>query len=192
MYSNDFLDSVSGFEKVLRIDIQYLVQYSQYHTAAGAATPQKSPAVATVGGEHGGRGVVVVEDKLGQAANLAPEDSVDTTTIAFGQAEPGHDVFGGNDLEKSKSQFSQPAAEPVEAQESKQVSVVQASPETTETSQAAESSTNETETEAEAPSSSSPESASGSQAEPEKTEGPPGEVEAEAERAREELFPEGQ
>ncbi|KAJ3557194.1 hypothetical protein NM688_g1605 [Phlebia brevispora] len=169
---NDFLDS-----------------YSDYNAGVGAATPQKSPAVATVGGEAGGRGAVVVEDNLGGAANLPPEDKADTTTIAFGQAEPGHDIFGGNDLEKS-SQVNEPAVEPGE-QEPKEVSVVMAAQQTSGVVQdAAEPDAVENESEEDSTSEAVPDATSDSQPEPEKTEGPQGETEEEAERARKELFPE--
>ncbi|THG94769.1 hypothetical protein EW026_g6769 [Hermanssonia centrifuga] len=164
---NDFLDS-----------------YSQY-TVAVAPTPTKSPAVVTVGGERGGRGAVVVEDNLEKAANLPVKDSPDTTTLAFGQAEPGHDVFGGDRVEQVKSEGT-PAVKPVEDdRESKEISEIQTpAPGTQEDSQEPVAS------ETISLSASSTESASiDSQVESDKTQGPSEEGEAEAEKARNELFP---
>lgn len=138
---------------------------------------------------------MVVEDNLGRVANLPPEDKADTTTIAFGQAEPGHDVFGGNDLEKS-SQVNEPAVEPGE-QEPKEVSVVMAAQQTSGIVQDA-AEPDDVENDSQEDSTSEPvstseslsEATSDSQREREKTEGPQGETEEEAERARKELFPE--
>lgn len=158
--------------------------------------------MATIGGERGGRGPVVVEDKLGEAANLPPVDSVDTTTLAFGQAEPGHDVFGGNVVEQVSSQVNDAVAQP-EAQdlESKEVSVVQPAQETPEAPEnsvlsdtayhidQAESSFEEPTT-VDSKTEAQPETETETEAE--KIQGPPEEDEAEADRARQELFPEDQ
>lgn len=130
-----------------------------------------------------------MEDKLGKAANLPAEDSVDTTTINFGLAEPGHDVFGGK--EDSKSQAKEPVGEPGEAQEKKEISIVTTAQATTAgTQEAASEVTDDTASiaedsnEAQAPTADS-------QDETEKKETTPEEAEAEADRARNELFPEG-
>lgn len=132
-----------------------IVQYSQYHPA-GPATPMKSAAVPTVGG----RGAV--QDVLKNKVNAPIVENAETTTIDFGQAEPGRDIFA--DKKDPKSELRAPAQE---AEEPK----VEATPSSVE-KQASEDAVSVA-----------------SVVQDEVVPGPPEEDAAEAERARKELFP---
>ena len=132
----------------------------------------------------------MVEDKVAVDANAEPA-SESTTTIAFGQAEPGYDVFGGKVVDKASSQMDHRAAQEADQQEPKEVSVVHTAQESSAVSleSSVEASDSTSSLDLEVPSASS-DTTSDSQVELEKTQGPPEEVDAEAERARKELFPE--
>ncbi|KAI0303009.1 hypothetical protein BC826DRAFT_965650 [Russula brevipes] len=71
------------------------LQYSQYKGAIHA-TPQESvavpPPLATVGGEPGGRGAMVIEDHLDDHILNEPPQA-EKTSVAAGKAEPGRDIF---------------------------------------------------------------------------------------------------
>jgi dolichyl-phosphate-mannose-protein mannosyltransferase len=89
-----------------------VLQYSQY---AGIAppTPQKSdPPVATIGGEPGGRPPVVVDEQI----PVMPIEK-EQTTVAFGQAEPGVDIFAGEPIKDIKSNHEVAPSLPVEEKE---------------------------------------------------------------------------
>ncbi|KIY68208.1 glycosyltransferase family 39 protein [Cylindrobasidium torrendii FP15055 ss-10] len=101
----------------------FLANYDQYSptTAAKIAGEPVASKVATIGGEPGGRGAMVIEDIIKPA-----EDAEAETSKALGaQPEPGNDIFEG----KNKHEPSQPAANEVKKQvvpedEEKIVSVV--------------------------------------------------------------------
>ena len=156
-----------------------------------------------------------MEDNVGQNKVQAAAEA-DTTTLVFGQAEPGHDVFNVEEKPKSDG-IVQPA--PADAEDPKLVSTVQT------TSELEKKSTDETEKgkdetvaagaedaedkTAQDPVSSAPEAGADADAatpppesspdavsvntdarqEQVKIEGPPEEIDAEAERIRQELFP---
>ena len=139
--------------------------------------PAKTPSVSTVGGA---RGQVVVEDK---PAPVVQEEDVDTTTIAFAQAEPGHDVF--NVVEKPKSDMNAPP--PVQEEEKqKSISRVHAAQGTAEVESSADGVSDDSKVSPD----SAAETSTASQEAELKTQGPAEEDDAEAERARQELFPE--
>jgi dolichyl-phosphate-mannose-protein mannosyltransferase len=101
------------------------MQYAQY---AGIVppTPQRSePPVATVGGEPGGRPPVLVNDQI-------PKIPVEKeqTTVAFGKAEPGVDIFAGDAVKDIKSEHAAPSP----PAEEKEISSVFSKPSSTETS----------------------------------------------------------
>lgn len=76
------------------------MQYSQY-AGIVPATPHKSdPPLATIGGEPGGRPPIVVDDQV----PAVPVDQ-DQTTVAFGKAEPGVDIFAGEPAKDIKSDY---------------------------------------------------------------------------------------
>jgi len=82
----------------------FLDNYSQY-TGIAPATPQRSePAVATIGGEPGGRPPIVVADQV-------PGKSIEKeqTTVAFGKAEPGVDIFAAEPVKDIKSPHAAPS-----------------------------------------------------------------------------------
>jgi dolichyl-phosphate-mannose-protein mannosyltransferase len=57
--------------------------------------------VATVGGEEGGRGAIVVDDNLAQDPNYPPGDS--ETHAQIGKIEPGRDIFAQEPIKEVKS-----------------------------------------------------------------------------------------
>ncbi|KAF7965771.1 hypothetical protein HWV62_41964 [Athelia sp. TMB] len=77
----------------------FLTDYAQYDIQ-GIATPIKSSAapVATIGGGDNGRAPVVVQEPV--IPVVEPEH---TTSVAFGQAEPGKDIFAGEPARDIKS-----------------------------------------------------------------------------------------
>src|SRR6267154_656021 len=79
--------------------------------------------MATIGGEPGGRAVIVIEDKLGQDAAVPPQDD-QTTAVPVGAPKPGQDVFAKDKQKGIKSQ-SLALDVPVVVNE-KEISVVQA------------------------------------------------------------------
>lgn len=95
---------------------EFYDDYSQYDTTLAAATPQKSsPAVAAV---HGDAGRPVLEDRPDDhMVDIPPPDSAETT-IDFGQAEPGRDIFSGVPHEDLKS------SEVPDVPEEKEISMV--------------------------------------------------------------------
>lgn len=185
-----------------------------HYNGAIAPTPQQSKmGVATIGGEPGGRGAIVVEDNFGQDNNAALPKAEETFVDAA-KAEPGRDIFAKGDKKDIKSDAQVPVQEnDVREKEVSSVGVAESSitPASASASAAAaeekvagnapavqhsaESSLSPATSDAEvkaAASSSSP-VASESQAIPEpvrhKAEGPLGAEEAEAEEVRNELFP---
>jgi len=99
--------------------------YSQY-SGAILATPQKSaiasPPLEVIGGGPGGRGAVVVEDHLGQAANIPPES--EETQVNAEKAEPGRDIFARPPKAEIKSQNKVVVPPVVEENEPKAISIV--------------------------------------------------------------------
>lgn len=170
-----------------------MMQYSQYGGVV-PATPQKSePPVATIGGEPGGRPPIVVDEQI-------PEKPVEKeqTTVAFGKAEPGVNVFAGEPVKDLKSEF---ATQSLPADEKEISSVFSHS--STETSMDTEKKKGEEP--ANAAGSSTPEQASDAsgsskQIDPatemkdgqahRQPQGPLDELAAEANRAAKELYPE--
>ena len=171
--------------------------------------------VATIGGEPGGRGAIVVEDNFGQDNNVVLPKAEETFVDAA-KAEPGRDIFAKGDKKDIKSDAQVPVQEnDVREKEVSSVGIAESSitPASASASVAAaeekvadnapavqhsaESSlspaTSDAEVKAAASSSSSSPVASESQAIPEpvrhKPEGPMGAEEAEAEEVRNELFP---
>ncbi|KIP12783.1 hypothetical protein PHLGIDRAFT_17517 [Phlebiopsis gigantea 11061_1 CR5-6] len=158
-----------------------------------AATPHQSAAVPTVGGRE------AVQQVIKDAVKIPDVDQADTTTIDFGLAEPGRDVFQDkkhaqsdarviplepeNAEEPSKGEVSTKATQSAETEESAVESVSESSgrSESSESSERPASSVAQESTEETKPS---------NVVEDEVVEGPPAEDDAEAERARNELFPE--
>jgi len=97
-------------------------QFSQYGIAPATLTKAKI-SVATIGGEPGGRAAIVVEDKLGQNANIPPAEE-QHTSIFVGKAEPGRDIFAGEPVKDIKSQSLPPPRPPPPAEEVKEISSV--------------------------------------------------------------------
>lgn len=175
-------------------------------------TPQQ-----TIGVNHG---VEVVKPVKPVVDKIADPEEADTTTVNFGQPEPGHDIFAGKDADKPKSDSAMQqqnklaeAVSVVQNQTEKDVSVVQpppvqedvtpselfsSAPASSEAvskedvqSTEAESSVAVAESASTAAASSVAESESTAAAlsVAEKAVGAMDEAEAEAERARNELFP---
>ena len=95
------------------------MQYSQY-AGIVPATPHKSdPPLATIGGEPGGRPPIVVDDQV----PAVPVDQ-DQTTVAFGKAEPGVDIFAGEPAKDIKSDYVAPSAATNEKEIRKEISSV--------------------------------------------------------------------
>ena len=126
----------------------------------------KSAAIPSVGG----RGAAVSVQDVPQVA-VPAADNVDTTTIAFGQAEPGRDIFA----DKAADPKSPARADTEEAVEPKAIHTneAQLSEQAIDT-EAKEKSASEEKYESE----------------PQTNTTPAEKDEAEAERARKELFPE--
>ncbi|KAI0915447.1 hypothetical protein AcV5_003665 [Taiwanofungus camphoratus] len=172
---------------------EYHETYSEYNHVI-AATPQKSPAAASaVGGERGGRGrVVVVNNEI----PIPPADSAETT-ILVGQAEPGHDVFAGVPHDELKSK-EQPAGEAVHGE--KEISSVEVPQPTTQSGAFQGVPPPPVENKplgvGDQPSSSDEvliaKVVAEDQAEATKSQGAQVEEEAEADRVRDELFPEAE
>ena len=97
-------------------------QFSQYGVAPATLTKAKI-SVATIGGEPGGRAAIVVEDKLGQNANIPPAEE-QHTSIFVGKAEPGRDIFAGEPVKDIKSQSLPPPRPPPPVEEVKEISSV--------------------------------------------------------------------
>lgn len=84
------------------LSIAYPVQICQFSQYAGivAATPKTSDApVATIGGDPGGRPLLVVDEKIPDV----PVVDEAQTTITFGRAEPGRDIFAGQPAKEINS-----------------------------------------------------------------------------------------
>lgn len=168
-------------------------QFEQYNGIT--ATSAKSSATATTAIHRAAHPAGAEEDKLGKIANLAPADA-DTTALNFAQAEPGHNIFAGKEEEKPKSEAVPKAQIPVapvvpiqgNAEASEVHSSVQDERETLqESSQAGTTSVNSDSTTLE--SNIPPTSSSSADGERTQAQGPVEEAEAEADRARQELFP---
>jgi len=165
--------------------------YSQYRGAT-LSTPQKSsiavPPLATIGGEPDGRGAIVVEDKLGQAPDVAPP--AEETTVDAGKAEPGRDIFAQPPQADimSKEKGTPP---PAENDEPKAISSVglPSDSEASETPSDKSSSVDRSDALSSAVIGSS---VADAQAEKAKVQGPPDAEQAEADEVRQELFPEAQ
>ncbi len=125
-----------------------------------------------------------------------PPAEADTTTLAFGQAEPGRDIFADhphNDMKSKEGQAPQKDAEVAKDEEllsSQNVESVTETPttasETLGTETVGSSSSASVSTAAETSSTSTKEVSSNDH---DHTEGPKVQEEAEADRAREELYP---
>lgn len=145
---------------------------------------------------------------IGEPVKLEePAADADTSTVAFGQAEPGRDVFAGHPHDEIKSVEKDNRPKPDEEKAAKEISSVHGNTESaTEVQKAAEEATDATSSEsssstaesstaesslADSASSSAPTSAEATPAH-NHAEGPKDQEEAEAERAREALFPDAQ
>ncbi|KAJ8472792.1 hypothetical protein ONZ51_g8290 [Trametes cubensis] len=168
----------------------FLDDYSQYKSAF-VPTPQKSSPAVVNNPNQGGIGAVPIGDPVKIQAPAEP----DTTTLAFGQAEPGRDIFADHPHNDLKSQQSEAPRivddavrdEPKEissmaVETTSQVDAQSETPSTTKSIPATESSSE---------TSSSTVGTTDTNA-PEHAEGPKPEEEAEADRVREVLFPEVQ
>ncbi|KIM79512.1 glycosyltransferase family 39 protein [Piloderma croceum F 1598] len=177
----------------------FLDDYAQY---AGIVppTPQRSePPVATVGGEPGGRPPVLVNDQI-------PPVEKEHTTVAFGKAEPGVDIFAGDAVKDIKSEHAAPSP----PAEEKEISSAFSKPSSTETSVDTEKKKGEEPANAASSSTSEPIAAAGKEADfsiqthpateakdeeghaHKNPQGPLDEPAAEANRAAKELYPEAQ
>lgn len=76
-------------------------EYSHYGVG-GVVMTKHGEAVVTVGGEEGGRGAIVVDDKLGEESGHLPGDS--ETQVPVGKVEPGRDIFAPGIVKEVKSQ----------------------------------------------------------------------------------------
>lgn len=156
--------------------------YSQYQGFM-ASTPQKSDIpVATIGGENDGRPLVVVPD-----IEQADKSKEEHTSIAEGKAEPGRNIFEGNNVNDAKSAALKDPLPPVDVKEissviARESSAVSDGDSSSSSSSSATSST-----------SSSTATSSASDTDEQqvrlKPAGPLGEAEAEAEKAASELYP---
>jgi hypothetical protein len=114
-FSNDFHDSVCFLSTLsCSLTLTSISQYSQYYTTVAPPTPQTSIAIPTVGG-RGAMPVVLDNEPVPAAV-----DHVDTTTIAFGQAEPGRDIFAEKAADPKSA--ARVEGEPAEAQAAAAVS----------------------------------------------------------------------
>ena len=148
-----------------------------------AATPTQSAAVPTVGGRGG---VQVVKDPV-----VVPDvDQADTTTIDFGLAEPGRDVFQDKKHAQSDARVVPPEPEKAEEPPKAEVSTEAAEPMATQEAVVESSSESSTNSESSVVQEGTEKAKPSNIVDDEVVEGPPAEDEAEAERARNELFPE--
>jgi len=156
-----------------------------------AATPQKSDApVATIGGPHDGRPVVVVPD-IEQVAKPKEEH----TSIAEGKPEPGRNIFEGEVVNDVKSETPKDPPPPVDDKEISSV-ITRESIATSDGNGSSRSSSLDSGTAT--PSSSGSDAPSNTSDGPQTDEqtvrvnkpaGPLGEAEAEAEKVAGELYP---
>lgn len=152
--------------------------------------PQKSniaaPPLATIGGEPDGRGAIVVEDKLGQAPNVAPP--AEETTVDAGKAEPGRDIFAKPPQPDvmSKEKAIPP---PAENDEPKAISSV-GLPSDSEASETPSDKSSSVDRGDALSSADIGNSVDNAQPEKAKVQGPPDAEQAEADEVRQELFPE--
>ena len=156
-----------------------------------AATPQKSEApVATIGGEHDGRPLVVVQD-----IEKSHKSTEEHTSIAEGKPEPGRNIFEGKVVNDVKSEVPKHAPPPADVKEIS--SVVTRESKTSESESTSSSSSTSSDPSTAASSSTSTTATSvgdqhqtdGQQVRIDKPAGPLGEAEAEAEKAASELYP---
>ncbi|KZP02915.1 hypothetical protein FIBSPDRAFT_769763, partial [Athelia psychrophila] len=105
--------------------------YAQYDHLSTATPISSATPVVTIGGEDGGRAPVVVDD------NIVPVGEAESTTsVGFGIAEPGKDIFAGEPARDIKSNAGTPKLVPAEPLDEKVVSstVVVSSSKNAETS----------------------------------------------------------
>lgn len=167
-------------------------QYAQYKGAV-APTPIAAPSPVVIANPNpGGIGAAV---PIGEPVKVSEAQEKDTTTLAFGQAEPGRDVFGDHPHNDIKSVSSDAArAEEADAEVISSASTQSTTEAATQAESSVESSTVETsssEASSEVSSSAAATSATteASTEQPHSVEGPKGEEEVEAERVRSALYP---
>ena len=127
-----------------------------------------------------------VKNPIINAAN--PPVDADTTTVAFAQAEPGHDVFAGKVEEKPKSESL--AQRPVEAVPQQSESSLGSASDNELSSEEPLSAINDGESNSSFSTDDAKVAVEPSSSEQDKAQGPAEEADAEAEKARQELFPE--
>jgi dolichyl-phosphate-mannose-protein mannosyltransferase len=169
---------------------EYLDNYSQYSGIATPTPTKVTTPVATIGGEPGGRPPVVVEDPQ-QAKEQDKAD--DTTSIVLGKVEPGRDIFADKAAKNDVKSQVAPIAPPVDDREISQVvTKAQVTPNVADKAADVKEDTVNTDTpaEKEAARIDSDSSKQEEIGKVEKAEGPKQEVEAEADKAAQELYPE--
>ena len=153
-----------------------------------AATSQKPTVqVSTIGGEHGGRPLVVVPD-----IKQADEPKKDHTSIAEGKPEPGRNVFEGEVVNDVKSIVPKVPPPPVDVKEISSVITKESKAALDGDGNSSSSSSSSSSGSSTAMSSSSASSANDMPQTDERAKkpaGPLGEAEAEAEKAASELYP---
>jgi len=177
--------------------------YAQYEPlGVPPVANQVVPVLSTVGGEQGGRAPIVIEDKNIQAVSDNSETMVDP-----GKAEPGRDIFAGEQVKEIKSSNVpvQPPPEPVrEQKEISSVNVGAAPPSSSSSSSSSPSPSSTRDGTAEESASSagvasetattieSSSSAAAAAAAKVQAAGPLGEAELEAQKVANELYPDAE
>ena len=100
-----------------------IAAYDSIHRTTAASTPVQST---VVGGEEGGRAPYVLKgDAVGNAAERKKDD--DTTSILANVPQPGHDIFAEQPVKDINSE-NRPVAPPPPKDEDKEVSKVVVAP----------------------------------------------------------------
>jgi dolichyl-phosphate-mannose-protein mannosyltransferase len=157
-----------------------------------AATPQKSEAlVTTIGGEHDGHLLVVVQD-----IEKAQKSTVEHTSIPERKLEPGHNIFEGEVVNNVKSKAPKHPPLPVDVKEISSVIMRESKTASESESTSRSSSTSSDSSTAAFSSTSTTATLVGDKPQTDRQQvklnkpaGPLGKAEAEAEKAASELYP---
>ncbi|KAI8984895.1 glycosyltransferase family 39 protein [Trametes punicea] len=166
----------------------FLDDYTQYRSTIVPTSQRSSPAIMNDPNQNaGGIGAV----PIGEPVKLQQPAEPDTSTVAFGQAEPGRDIFADHphkDLNSQENEATRAAEDVQDISSMTPGTTSQASTPSVQTSSNDDEFLETSVTSTSTPSTSLEERPE----EREHAEGPKPEEEAEADRAREELFPQGQ
>lgn len=168
-------------------------QYAQYKGAV-APTPIAAPSPVVIANPNpGGIGAAV---PIGEPVKVPEAQEKDTTTLAFGQAEPGRDVFGDHPHNDIKSVSSDAARAEADAEvissastQSTTEAATQAESSSVESSTVEISSSSEASSEVSSSAAATSATTEASTEQPHSAEGPKDEEQAEAARVREALYP---